>query len=220
MVHVSTVDTLAAAENVRRPVDEQTPVGPKVRCSYVDSKRAAEALASQAAQAGQPVAIAHPGFMLGPWDWRPTSGQMLLEVHRRRPIAVPPGGMSVCHVAEVAAALIRLSENVPIGAHYILAGTNVSLRELWTRVAVITGGRPPRLPLGPLARWVVGLVGDTAARFSASEPPFNSAAVGLSALYHYYSSDKAIAELQYRIPPVDQCVSDSWDWLGCYGYHP
>ena len=220
MVHVSTVDTLAAADSLQRPIDERSPAGAKVSCSYVDSKRAAEALVEQAAEHGQQVAVAHPGFMLGPWDWRPTSGQMLLEVHRRRPLAVPPGGLSVCHVAEVAAALIRLSEKVPTGAHYILAGTNVSLRELWTRVAVITGGRPPRMPLGPLMRWVVGRVGDSAARFRDDEPPFNSAAVRLSALYHYYSSEKAIADLEYRIPPVDQCFSDSWFWLGRYGYHP
>ena len=46
----------------------------------------------------------------------------------------------------------------------------------------------------------------------------NSAALGMSCLFHYYNSDKAAAELGYRLRPVDDSIRDAWAWFGEHGY--
>ena len=47
---------------------------------YVLTKRAAEQVLLE--QRGLDVVIVNPAFMLGPWDWKPSSGRMLLEVSK------------------------------------------------------------------------------------------------------------------------------------------
>jgi len=75
MIHVSTVDTLADLGD--QPVNETQTEPPKPLCTYVVSKReASEAFAAEVDQGLDGVTIL-PGFMVGPWDWRPSSGEMM-----------------------------------------------------------------------------------------------------------------------------------------------
>ncbi len=109
LVHVGTVDTLPAGTR-DQPADETTPpsqANRKVPCSYVLSKRAGVDEVLEVLKQGLDCVIVHPGFMLGPWDWKPSSGRMMLELGRGwKPIA-PSGGCSVCDSRDVAAATIR-----------------------------------------------------------------------------------------------------------------
>lgn len=82
LIHVGTVDTLAAGTR-NQPANESTPLdnaGGQVQCSYVVSKRAGVDEVLTGVNRGLNAVIVHPGFMLGPWDWKPSSGRMVLEV--------------------------------------------------------------------------------------------------------------------------------------------
>lgn len=219
LVHVSTVDTLAPATSLGEPISETAARQPKPSCSYVDSKKAAERIVQDAANRGEPVSIVYPGFMLGPWDWGPSSGRMLLGLAKHQPLFAPTGGLSICHASEVAAAIVRVASRELWGRKYILAGENISLRHFWRMIAGLLGKRKPCIPLGPLARWITGTAGDLLTACGNNEPDFNRAALRMSACYHYYDSRRAITEIQYRVPPVRQCIADSWNWLADHGYH-
>ncbi len=97
LVHVSTVDTMFAAKSADRPITESDPrpsmVSPgdffsqgvaKMACAYVISKTEAEQVVRDATLAGLQATIVHPGFMLGPYDWKPSSGRMMLEISKPR----------------------------------------------------------------------------------------------------------------------------------------
>ena len=217
MVHVSTVDTLAPGAP-DRPVDEDTPLAEKTPCSYVVSKREAEEAVLEEIEHGLDAVIVNPGFMLGPWDWKPSSGRMLLEVARFFTPLAPPGGCSVCDPRDVAAAMIAAIEHGRTGARYILAGHNMTYFELWRRFAEATGGGKPIGHLGAVLRFVAGRTGDLVSKVIGRELDVNSAALGMSCLFHYYRSDRAAAELGYRLRPVDDSIRDAWAWFGEHGY--
>lgn len=104
LLHVSTVDALGMRTRAA-PADEDTPpAAHEGGIPYVDTKRAADELVRASAADWR---IVYPTFMLGPWDWRPSSGQMLLEIAAGRGTFAPPGGNNFVDVRDVVAAMVR-----------------------------------------------------------------------------------------------------------------
>jgi dihydroflavonol-4-reductase len=217
LVHVSTVNTLAIG-NREGTVDEDTQHDGQVPCTYVVSKRQAEQVTIDAAEDGLEACIVHPGFMLGPWDWKPSSGRMLLEVGKRWTPLAPSGGCSVCDVRDVARGVLLAMERGASGRHYILAGENMTYLQLWSKIAKAWGKQPPLTIMRWPARVAVGLAGDLVARMRGIESDINSAALKMSSQFHCYSSERARDELGYSVRPADESIADARAWFKDYGY--
>ena len=105
LVHVSSVDAMGLLPG-GQPSDEETPVAGGVLCPYVVTKREAEqAVLAEVAQ-GLDATIVNPAYMIGPWDWKPSSGRMLLEVARNRGLVAPLGTNNFCDVRDVAQGIL------------------------------------------------------------------------------------------------------------------
>lgn len=212
LVHVSSVDALGIGTPTQ-PADEETPRTGKVGSTYVVTKREAEEVVqSQIAQGLQGV-IVNPGFMLGPWDWKPSSGRMLQGVAGGFALLAPSGGCSACDVRDVAAGILAALRQGHTGRNYILAGHNISYLDLWQLFARVAGVRAPRARLGPLLQFAVGRGGDLVARLTGRESDVNSAALAMSSQFHYYRSERAARELGYATRPLEETVRDAWEWL-------
>lgn len=218
LVHISTVDTLAAGGR-RQVTDEETVErAGKVPCGYVVTKREAERLVREEIERGLDASIVHPGFVLGPWDWKPSSGRMLLAVARRFTPLAPRGGISVCDARDVAAGIVAVWRRGQPGRSYILAGHNLPFLDLWQQMARATCGRPPWFRAGPILRSIGGGWGDLTTRLTGRESDVNSASVAMSSLFHYYSSDRAVEEVGYSIRPLEQTLDDAWHWFMEHGF--
>lgn len=217
LVHVSTVNTLAIG-NREGTTDEESSGDGQVPCNYVVSKRGAERVTMQAAEQGLKACVVHPGFMLGPWDWKPSSGRMLLEVGRLWTPMAPSGGCSVCDVRDVARGILSAMERGVSGRHYILAGENMSYFELWRRMSKVFRKQPPLTVMRPPARWLIGKIGDILAGVRGVENDINSAALKMSSQFHCYSSHRARQELDYRNRSADEAVAAAYDWFQANGY--
>jgi dihydroflavonol-4-reductase len=216
MVHVSTCDTMAPGQP-GEPANEQTP-GEKPPCTYVTTKREGERAVLEKADDGLHVVVVNPGFMLGPWDWKPSSGRMLLEVAQRFTPAAPPGGMSLCDVRDVADAVLAAAEKGQPRRRYILAGHNMTYFKGWELFAQVAGAKPPLVEAGPIGLTMAGWFGDLWTHLSGREGDVNSAAIKMASVYHYYSSARAEAELGYRSRPAEVSVRDAWQWFVQHGY--
>lgn len=216
LIYVGTVNAIALGSR-RTVADETTPLshaGGQIECAYVKSKRASLDVIRQAVARGLDTAVIHPGFMLGPWDWKPSSGRMMLEVGSGwKPIA-PSGGCSLCDSRDVAAGVIAaLKSDLPSGREYILAGHNWTYEKLWTEMATRMGKRPPIRAAGPGMEYLAGLAGDFWTRVSGKEPDINSAGVAMSGQFHWYSSKRAEDELAYQIRDAAETLDDSAAWI-------
>jgi len=213
LVHVSTVNALGVAWPDRWATEEDydhriTP------CPYVTSKRAGQNyVLDQVETADLDAVVVLPGFLLGPWDWKPSTGQMLLSIAHRYTPLVPTGGASLVDVRDVARGAINAFHRGRTGRQYILAGHNLSYRDIFARMAETTGSRRPVLPLGPINRVIASLGIDMKYRLTGREPLVNSAALNLSAMRLWFSSQRAIDEIGYRFRPADETVHDAWEWL-------
>lgn len=216
LVHVGTVNTLAIASKTTVS-DETTPLdfaGGQVPCVYVESKRAGVEEVRRLVPKGLRATLVHPAFMLGPWDWKPSSGKMVLEVGKTwRPLC-PRGVNSICDCRDVAAATIAaIDEGSDDGRDYILAGHNWSYHQLWTEIAKRTGVRGPLMRAGPAQLAIAGRLGDWCAKWTGRETEINSAAIRIANQFHAYDSSRAVAELGYRIRPIEDTLDDAVAWI-------
>ena len=217
LVHVSAIDALGRNTD-GRPTDEETPPGGWIECPYVVTKREAEAAVLAEVDRGLDAVIVNPVYMLGPWDWKPSSGRMLLQVGRGKGILAPPGANDFVDVRDVAAGIMAAVDRGRTGRRYILGGHRRTYLEAWRCFASITGRRPPLGTAGPGVLHVAGWCGDLVARVTGREPDVNSAAIGMALLAHVTSCRRAEAELGYTYRPLEQTVTDAWNWFVANGY--
>ena len=216
LVHVSSINALGLGM-LATPAGEESALPGITACPYPVTKRKGDEVVLEAVRQGLTAAIVHPGFMLGPWDWKPSSGRMLLEVAKGLPLA-PVGAHSLCDVRDVAAGAIAAANAADAGRRFILAGHNMTYWQSWKLMARLTGGRGPWFPAGPINRWIGGWWGDRTYRRTGVEPDLNSAAIAMSCEQHCFSSARAEQELGYKIRPLEETIRDAWEWFRQQGY--
>lgn len=217
MLHISTVDALAASDGAT-PVDETQLEPPKPGCSYVISKREAEHAFLDQVKKGLDGVILSPGFMVGPNDWRPSSGEMMLALWKQWVPFAPAGGCSVADVRDVAAGVISAIELGRSGQRYILGGQNLTYLDLWQQMAAVMDRPQPKFVLPNWLAETAGRCGDIAGKFLASEPQVNSAATRMGQMFHWCDSSKAKRSLGYTLQPLETALEDAWRWFQLHRY--
>jgi dihydroflavonol-4-reductase len=219
LVHVSSVNAIGLGSK-DKPATEDHALPGIIPCGYVVSKREAEQVILEEIQRGLRAVTVYPGYMLGPWDWKPSSGRLLLALATLFTPFCPNGGCSLVDARDVAnGALAALNRGEP-GSRFVLAGTNLSYWDLFHLMASVTGSKGPTFPLGPLNRWLGGAYGDLAFRLRGREGDVNSASVRISAQRHYFSSALAEEKLNYSFRPARETVETAWKWFCDFGYVP
>lgn len=216
LIYIGTVDSIAVGTR-DSPADEMTPLanaGGQIPSAYVLSKTAGLEVVTKAVDRGLDTVILHPGFMLGPWDWKPSSGQMVVELSKGWKMVAPSGGCSVCDSRDVASATIRaLDLDGPSGRQFILAGANWTYKKLWTELAKRFGRPAPIMGAGPGQRFIGGWFGDLVTKLTGKEPYLNSASVAMSSQFHWYHSKRAHDELGYQSRDPHESIDDSVAWI-------
>lgn len=217
MIFVSSVDALGVTspENIGT---EELLDPPYPANNYVVSKREAETEFLLEVANGLDGVIVNPGFIVGPYDWKPSSGEMMLTIYNNFIFFVPGGGCSAVSVEDVAAGIVSAIKNGQSGQRYILAGQNMTYFELWDLMAkVMKCGGPKRKLRNGFANFI-GWVCDAYGKVRGKEQVVNSAIIQMGQLHHYYSSDKAKAELGYEISDVEDAIADAFDWFVANDY--
>ncbi|APT57337.1 NAD-dependent dehydratase [Roseomonas gilardii] len=220
IVYTSSVATLRLA-GATGPVDETSPAAPQEAIGvYKRSKTWAERVVEEmVAKERLPAVIVNPSTPIGPRDIRPTpTGRMILDAARGKMPAFVDTGLNFAHVDDIAAGHLLAFERGRIGERYILGGENVSLKELLSVIAGLTGRKPPRisLPRGPLYPLAYGF--EAVARITGKEPLLTVDGLRMSRYRMFFSSAKAERELGYNARPYQQGVADALAWFREAGY--
>ncbi len=215
-VYVSTVDTLGLSSR-ERPADEgwEHESLASFRNPYIDTKYAAEQEALKISEQGLDLVIVKPTYMIGEWDTKPTSGQMIIEVARGRAIGYPGGGNNFVDVLDVARGILLAFDKGVNGESYILANEqgNLTYGEMFALIAKVTGAKPPRFRIPyPLAVGA-GYLLDVAGRLFGLEPDVNSVTARMGFAPHYFTPKKAIKELGIPQSPLEPAVERAYNWF-------
>jgi len=220
-VHISSLDALPVGNKgevvSESALDQPDQWNQKVPCNYVVSKTEADLAVKELFLQGLSGCIVHPGLMFGPYDWKPSSGEMIAAISKMGMwFSCPTGGASVTDVRDVAQAAIQAAKNSATSSkHYILGGHNISYRDLCDRIATKCGVARARGRTGPVAYGVAALIGGFSS-LMGNESMINTGMIRMARLWHYYNSERAMAELGYQIRDLDVILDDAIEWLSTH----
>lgn len=179
---------------------------------YSITKRDAERLVIAACDRLDAV-IVNPGYMFGPRDARPSSGQLIIDVAKRRVPGWTPGYNSFVDVRDVARGMIAAWQRGRRGERYILAGHNLTYRTVMNLIAAAAGVRPPRFAVPRFAAQLVGRYGDYRER-RGKRALVNSVQTWYAFTDRFqFTSGKAIRELGYAISPLEPAIDAAIGWF-------
>ncbi len=216
VVYTSSVATLGLNAD-RSPADEDTPARLEDMIGhYKRSKFLAErAVADLVREEGLPAVIVNPSTPVGPRDVKPTpTGRMILDAARGRTPAYVDTGLNIVHVDDVAEGhWLAFGKGRP-GDRYVLGGENLSLKEIFTRIATLSGHAPPRVRLPHPILYPVAYAAEGWVRLCGRGRPLVTVdEVRMSRKWMFFSSNKARRELGYRPRPAQEALSDALDWF-------
>ena len=221
IIYTSSVAALGPNNNGDE-TNEETPsrlhdkIGP-----YKQSKFLAEAeVLRMHKEQRLPVVVVNPSAPIGPGDVKPTpTGRLVLQAANGQVPAYVDTGLNVVHVDDVAEGHFLALENGKEGEKYILGGENLSLLEILTIIADVSGRKPPSIQLPHNLILPIAYIAEVWAKYISGKEPFaNVDSVKMSKKPMYYSSKKAIMELGYRPRPVKEAFIDSIKWFDEHGY--
>src|SRR5262245_5271261 len=126
-----------------------SPVG-RSKWPYCQSKAASELVARRYQDAGAPVVSVMPAAVWGPHDPHFGEGVTLAtNVLKRRIPVVPPGGMHIADVRDVAATLAAVMEPGRGQRRYLVGGHYTSMPDLVRTLAELSGRRIPFVTAPP-----------------------------------------------------------------------
>jgi dihydroflavonol-4-reductase len=220
IVYTSSVATLGLTAD-GTPATEDTPVsladmiGHYKRSKYL----AEEEVCTLAKNASLPVVIVNPTAPIGPRDIKPTpTGRLVLDAACGRMPAYVDTGLNLVHVDDVALGHLLAFERGRIGERYILGGQNMTLKEILSLIARLTGRQAPRLRLPHGVLVPVADIAEAWARVCRQEPRITVDGVHLARKRMFFSTDKARHELGFEARPVEQALSDAISWFRENGY--
>ncbi len=219
MIHIGTANSFGFGTK-SCPGNETLPYTcAKYKLEYTDSKYEAHRMVLRAInESGLPAVIVNPTFMIGPYDFKPSSGQLIISVYKNKVPGYTKGGRNYVYVKDVAVAIVNAIEKGKIGESYILGNENLSYKEIFEKIAKATGTKPPKLLLPDFAVLGMGAILSTAGKIFNYNPGISLPVARISIDEHYYSNLKAVAELGMPQTPIDAALVEAYNWLKNAGY--
>ncbi len=168
---------------------------------------------------GLDAVILNPTSIIGPYDFAPSlMGETFLKLYQGELTALSAGGFDFVDVRDVCQAAIAAVDYGKKGENYLIAGQWLSVKELAQKVKKVKGVKVPRfaLPFGFL--YAILPFVKLYARITNSTPLFTKESLATLQEYRQVSYRKAKDELGYQPRPIEDSISDIYDWFEQYGF--
>jgi dihydroflavonol-4-reductase len=204
------------------PTDEATPVSEvQMTNHYKLSKWRAEVAALEFAEKGAPVIIVNPSAPVGPRDAKPTpTGQIIVDFLNRRLPAYLDTGLNWVHVRDVAAGHVLAAEKGHVGERYILGSDegNWTMKQTLDLLSEVTGLPAPKVRMPYFVALATAHCDELLSRITGEPPRVPLAGVRMGRYKMFFSSAKAIRELDLPQTSPRQALADAVEWFLAHGH--
>jgi dihydroflavonol-4-reductase len=185
---------------------------------YFDTKKAAEDIVVAAARAHKIKAICvNPSTIYGFGDAKKGSRKNQVKVARGDLPFYTSGGVNVVAVEDVIDGILLALQKGRNGERYILSSENMTIKNLFERIADFAGVKAPQHLMPDWALHSLGYLGDKLQPFGIN--------LGLSqinaytaTMFHWFDSHKAQTELGFKPSSADKAIEKSVQWMHDNGY--
>jgi dihydroflavonol-4-reductase len=219
MIHIGTANSFGFGSKAN-PGNETLPYAcAPFGLDYMDSKYEAQKLVLNAVkESGLPAVILNPTFMIGPFDFKPSSGQLIISVYKNKVPGYTKGGRNYVYVKDVASAIANAIEKGKVGECYILGNENLSYQEIFDKISKATGAKPVKRSIPSAGTIGLGAILSIVGKIFNYNPGVSLPVARISNHEQYYSNAKAVRELGLPQTPIDLALQDAFQWLKNAGY--
>ncbi len=184
---------------------------------YGHSKFLAEAEVFRAIRRGLDCIILNPTVIIGPGDLNQISSSVVLELARGNvPPTVPPGGVTLIDVRDVAEAHVAAAERGHTGERYLLGAVDLT-HKAWLRLIAHIVGRPMfAITLSAPAVYLIAEIADVLRRFGVPLP-IEGNQLRLSTRMMFFNCQKSWRELGEPSIPIQQSLKETYEWYQAHG---
>jgi dihydroflavonol-4-reductase len=185
---------------------------------YASTKHESQEMVVAAAREGLDAVVVQPTYMFGPYDVRPSSGAIVVELSRGGVPVSAPGSQNIVDVRDVARGMILAWEKGRRGEKYILGGQNVTYGQMFERIGQILGVRAPRWVPPYFIAFLIGAIAELASALLGRSSQLSRSTVRYAYTPGYrHSSEKAKRDLGYAPGDPDEGIRACVAWLREHG---
>lgn len=162
-----------------------------------------------------PAVVVAPTFMIGPNDFKPSSGALMLYALKNKILFYPKGGKSFVDVHAAAVATANALTRGKPGECYLLSGVNLSYKAYFEKVLHVTGKQ----------KWMIPITRhmETTFRLAHRVLPFPRVRllkthIRMLTLDNYFSNAKARKYLDMPDTDINRSIEDAVNWFAKEGY--
>lgn len=180
---------------------------------YFETKHAAEKIVTAAAKNNLIHAVSvNPSTIYGFGDAKKGSRKTQVKVARGKFPFYTGGGVNVVAAEDVVDGILKAIDKGRNGERYLLCSENMTIKELFTKIAGFAGVKPPKIFMPFPVLKLIGHIGDLTGSGLSVENAYTAS------MYHWFSCDKAKKELGFSPRPSDIAIENSVRWMKDHGY--
>lgn len=180
--------------------------------NYWQTKWLAEQKVRQGIAQGLDAVIVNPANIIGPYDFSGWS-RLFWMIDQGKLAGAPPGAASFCYSREVARAHVKAYEKGRTGHNYLLGGADATWLEFIQQIGRLLGRKVPQKPMPPFLLHAIGRLSLWASYITRKEPDVTPEKAALVCTRLVCSSKKAQKELDYQAVPLNEMLTDCYQWL-------
>ena len=213
LLHLSSVVAIGASHEAK-VLNENSPYQiADLKLGYFDSKHQAQILVQQAYHEKKLyTVIVNPSTIYGPGDAKKSSRKSQLKVARGQMPFYTEGGVSIIGIRECVDAIWNAWLKAKPAEPYILAGENISIKQLFEYIAEAADVSAPEIEMPKEVLMFLGKTGDFLRKLGIDKG-FSVENAHTATMYHWFDSSKAQKELALKIRPAKSCISESVMWM-------
>ncbi|RQO29711.1 epimerase [Taibaiella sp. KBW10] len=214
LIYISTANTLGPG-SLQQPGTELNAFSlHHLNSGYINSKYIAlQYIQEQVQQQGLPAVTISPTFMIGKYDIKPSSGQLLLHGLNKKVLVYPPGGKNFVHVTDVCQGIHKAMLVGQVGEVYLLAGHNLTYKDFFQKLRTQTAQSGNMFKAPKLLLQSLGRIGSLYRTVSRRQVKLDYAAAYMLCLDNYYSGAKASRDLDIQYQSIDTAIEDALSWF-------
>ena len=214
LVHLSSVVAIGAGFNPKQILNEDSTFNlSHLNLGYFETKRKAEALVLKAVTHKKiDSVILNPSTIYGAGDAKKGSRKMQLKVARGKLPFFPGGGVNVVAAEDCVAGILSAWKKGRTGERYILAGDNLTIRQVFEIIASEAGVEPPKIQIPSWLFFAMGWTGDRLQDFGL-KGGLSMENAWTAQLYHWFDNAKAKRELDFNPRPASEAIRGSVRWI-------
>jgi len=199
LIHISSIAAIGIPDDPNSPANEEFAFNlERSGLNYHVTKRRAEEIVLSAVAKGLNAVIINPGSIFGPFEEGYRNGALIEKVRSRPIIFYFRGGMSLVHVDDVVDGILHALADGRSGQRYILAGENLTNREIAEIVAQHLAVTRLFIPIPYAVSALAAAISEPLSGITKKPPLITYDLHFCANHYEFYDSQKAKTELGYN----------------------